>query len=129
MTRITERIAPESVNELTGICTQEQQVCASQGREGGYIGRQEILWSDDLLKNGISIKLKELPIRVRLFIAMDGYAGSTVEIGQRTFAASKCPCPSHFAPSLDRCRSKRVPSPGASFTRACRNGLPTGSQL
>jgi hypothetical protein len=35
--------------------------------EGGYIHLEEIVWSDDLLKNGISIKLKTLPFRVRLF--------------------------------------------------------------
>ena len=39
----------------------------TNGKDGGYIHLQEIGWSDDLLNNGISIKLKELPFRVRLF--------------------------------------------------------------
>ena len=41
--------------------------CVSLTKEGGYIHLQEIAWSDDLLISGISIKLKELPFRVRLF--------------------------------------------------------------
>jgi hypothetical protein len=41
--------------------------CVSLSKEGGYIHLQEIVWSDDQLRNGISIKLKELPFRVRLF--------------------------------------------------------------
>lgn len=39
----------------------------SLSKEGGYIHLDEVVWSDDQLKNGISIKLKELPFRVRLF--------------------------------------------------------------
>jgi hypothetical protein len=49
------------------VTTLRSNRCVSLSKETGYIHLQEIVWSDDLLKNGISIKLKELPFRVRLF--------------------------------------------------------------
>lgn len=49
------------------VTTLKSNRCVSLSKEGGYIHLQEIGWSDDLLNNGISIKLKELPFRVRLF--------------------------------------------------------------
>jgi len=53
--------------DLFFVTTLKSNRCVSLSKEGGYIHLQEIVWTDDLLKNGISIKLKELPFRVRLF--------------------------------------------------------------
>lgn len=39
----------------------------SLSKESGYIHLQQIVWTDDLLTNGLLVKLKELPFRVRLF--------------------------------------------------------------
>ena len=40
---------------------------ASLRREEGYIHLQDIEWTPDRLPNGIMVKLKELPCKVRLF--------------------------------------------------------------
>src|SRR5260221_1234767 len=39
----------------------------SLSKEGGYIHVQDIDWTSQRLKHGLSVKLKELPFRVRLF--------------------------------------------------------------
>jgi hypothetical protein len=39
----------------------------TNGKDDGYFHLDQLTWTDDQLQNGISIKLKELPFRVRLF--------------------------------------------------------------
>ena len=39
----------------------------SLSKEGGYIHLQDIDWTPERLQNGVMVKLKELPFRVRLF--------------------------------------------------------------
>lgn len=39
----------------------------SLSKEGGYIHLDEIEWSSDTLQNGLMVKLKEVPFKVRLF--------------------------------------------------------------
>jgi hypothetical protein len=39
----------------------------SLSKEAGYVHLDQLAWTDEQLQNGISIKLKELPFRVRLF--------------------------------------------------------------
>jgi hypothetical protein len=43
--------------------------------EMGYVHLASLLWTDDQIQHGISVKLKELPFRVRLFkvVAPDGH--------------------------------------------------------
>jgi len=36
-------------------------------KEGGYIHMQELEWTEETIKEGISVKLKELPFRLQLF--------------------------------------------------------------
>jgi len=39
----------------------------SLSKEGGYIHMQELEWTEEAIKGGISVKLKELPFRLQLF--------------------------------------------------------------
>ncbi len=47
--------------------TLKENRLVSLTKEGGYIHVQEIEWTDDVNKNGLWVKLKELPFKVRLF--------------------------------------------------------------
>lgn len=46
----------------------------SLSKEGGYIHLEEIEWTTETIRNGLWVKLKELPFKVRLFklVATDG---------------------------------------------------------
>jgi hypothetical protein len=46
----------------------------SLSKEGGWIHLDEIEWTPERLKNGVMVKLKEVPFKVRLFkvVATDG---------------------------------------------------------
>jgi DDE superfamily endonuclease len=56
------------------VTTLKENRLASLTKEGGYIHLDEIVWSDEQLEYGISIKLKEVPFYVQLFklVAPDG---------------------------------------------------------
>jgi hypothetical protein len=47
--------------------TLKENRLVSLTKEGGYIHLEEIMWTDDTLKKGLLVKLKELPFKVRLF--------------------------------------------------------------
>lgn len=49
------------------VTTLKENRWVSLSKESGYIHLQEIEWTTPRLKQGVSIKLKELPIRVQLF--------------------------------------------------------------
>jgi len=49
------------------VTTLKNNRLVSLSKEAGYVHLDQLTWTDDQLQNGISIKLKELPFRVRLF--------------------------------------------------------------
>jgi len=55
--------------------TLKENRLVSLTKEGGYIHLEDIEWSDYTLNNGIIVKLKELPFKVKLFrlVATDGH--------------------------------------------------------
>lgn len=55
--------------------TLKENRLVSLTKEGGYIHLEDIGWSDYTLNNGIVVKLKELPFKVKLFrlVATDGH--------------------------------------------------------
>lgn len=53
--------------DLFFITTLKSNRMVSLSRESGYVHLQEIDWTEDRLRHGISVKLKEIPFRVLLF--------------------------------------------------------------
>jgi len=56
------------------VTTLKSNRLVSLSRESGYVHLQDIEWSEEQLRHGISVKLKELPFRVLLFkiVAING---------------------------------------------------------
>jgi hypothetical protein len=59
---------------LTFFTTLKSNRMVSLSKEGGWIHLDEIAWSEERLKNGVRVKLKEVPFKVQLFkvVATDG---------------------------------------------------------
>jgi hypothetical protein len=59
---------------LTFFTTLKSNRMVSLSKEGGWIHLDEIDWSEERLKNGVLVKLKEVPFKVQLFkvVATDG---------------------------------------------------------
>ena len=59
---------------LTFFTTLKSNRMVSLSKEGGWIHLDEIEWTEERLKNGVWVKLKEVPFKVRLFkvVATDG---------------------------------------------------------
>jgi hypothetical protein len=59
---------------LTFFTTLKSNRMVSLSKEGGWIHLDEIVWNEERLKNGVLVKLKEVPFKVHLFrvVATDG---------------------------------------------------------
>ncbi len=59
---------------LTFFTTLKSNRMVSLSKEGGWIHLDEIEWTAERLKNGVMVKLKEVPFKVQLFkvVATDG---------------------------------------------------------
>ena len=59
---------------LTFFTTLKSNRMVSLSKEGGYIHLDEIEWTPEQIQNGLMVKLKEVPFKVRLFkvVATDG---------------------------------------------------------
>lgn len=60
--------------EMVFVTTLKSNRLVSLSKEEGYIHLQDIKWTEERLRHGVSVKLKELPFRVHLFkvVATDG---------------------------------------------------------